>query len=459
MSRSRTLNSAQVNSGPVLYWMDRERRVQDNWALLRAQEIALQNKQPLAVVYALPANFIESTRRHYDFMLRGLEEVEADLAKKNIAFHLLAGDPAKTLPKFLKEHGITQLITDYSPLKLPRSWREELTQSCQKQGIHFEEVDARNIVPVWEASDKLEYAAYTIRPKIHKNLKDYLTEIPALKKHAHDWPSKAPKTDWERVHKTIKVNEKSAAITWLKPGEKAAHAVLKDFLENKLSDYAELRNDPNQDVLSNLSPYLHYGMISAQRIALQAIGHESFFEELVVRRELSDNFCHYNPNYDNFNGFHEWAQKTLNEHRDDPREYLYSLAEFEAAKTHDPLWNAAQNQMLQTGKMHGYMRMYWAKKILEWSASPEEALHIAITLNDRYELDGRDPNGYVGCAWSIGGVHDRAWTERPVFGKIRYMNYNGCKRKFDIHSYINKYGTESESTRQSGGSQGTLLDY
>ena len=170
---------------------------------------------------------------------------------------------------------------------------------------------------------------------------------------------------------------------------------------------------------------------------------DAFLEELIVRRELSDNFCFYNPDYDRFSGFPAWAQKTLNDHRRDPRPYLYRREEFEAARTHDPLWNAAQTEMVRRGKMHGYLRMYWAKKILEWTASPEEALETAIYLNDRYELDGRDPNGYAGIAWSIGGVHDRAWKERPVFGKIRYMSYQGCAGKFPVRDYLEQYPPET----------------
>jgi len=165
----------------------------------------------------------------------------------------------------------------------------------------------------------------------------------------------------------------------------------------------------------------------------------ALLEELVVRRELSDNFCFYNPNYDRFAGFPEWARKTLDAHRTDRREHIYSLDNFENAGTHDDLWNAAQIEMTVKGKMHGYMRMYWAKKILEWTETPEDALDVATYLNDKYELDGRDPNGYTGIAWSIGGVHDRAWGERPVFGKIRYMSYNGCKSKFNVKEYIEKY--------------------
>jgi deoxyribodipyrimidine photo-lyase len=190
---------------------------------------------------------------------------------------------------------------------------------------------------------------------------------------------------------------------------------------------------------------LHFGQISAQRIALETKrfngnkeSEKSFLEELIVRRELSDNFCYFNSKYDSFEGFHDWAKTSLNEHRKDQREFVYSLEEFEQAKTHEDLWNAAQQELLITGKLHGYMRMYWAKKILEWSKSPEEALRTTIYLNDKYELDGCDPNGYTGCAWSIGGVHDRPWFERPVYGKIRYMNRNGAKNKFDIESYIKK---------------------
>jgi len=217
-----------------------------------------------------------------------------------------------------------------------------------------------------------------------------------------------------------------------------------DFIENKFDKYADLRNDPNSNVLSNFSPYSHFGQISAQRVALVLYGFgnhpstESFLDELIVRRELSDNYCYYNSNYDSFIGFPDWAKQTLNDHRADERDFVYSLRKFEEAKTHEDLWNAAQNELIRTGKMHGYMRMYWAKKILEWSKSPEEALKIAIYLNDKYELDGRDPNGYVGCAWAIGGVHDRAWGERAVYGKIRYMNRGGAKRKFDINKYILK---------------------
>jgi deoxyribodipyrimidine photo-lyase len=225
-----------------------------------------------------------------------------------------------------------------------------------------------------------------------------------------------------------------------------AHQHLFGFITHGLAGYDALRNDPNADGQSGLAPWLHFGQLSAQRVALEASRAEggtasgdAFLEELVVRRELADNFCWHNLNYDRVEGFPAWALKSIDEHRHDHREFVYPSEQFEAGQTHDPLWNAAQSQMVASGRMHGYLRMYWAKKILEWTASPESAMETAIHLNDRYQLDGRDPNGYAGIAWSIGGVHDRAWGERPVFGKIRYMNAKGCQRKFDAERYIQRW--------------------
>lgn len=231
----------------------------------------------------------------------------------------------------------------------------------------------------------------------------------------------------------------------MEPGESAGARTLGLFIKNRLSSYADDRNDPLEEGQSDLSPYLHFGQVSAQKVALGVRRHawdtpsgQTFLEELIVRRELSDNYCLYNPRYDSFEGFPAWAQKGLNAHRQDKRPFLYKRTEFENAATHDPLWNAAQTEMVKRGKMHGYLRMYWAKKILEWSATPEEAQSTAIHLNDRYELDGRDPNGYAGIAWSVGGVHDRPWFNRPVIGPIRWMTANGCKSKFDTEGYIRR---------------------
>ncbi|MEJ2194051.1 MAG: deoxyribodipyrimidine photo-lyase [Ignavibacteriaceae bacterium] len=404
-NRIRILKRAMEGNGPVIYWMSRDQRVSDNWALLFAQQLALEKNRGLEVVFSLVPKFLDATIRQYDFMLNGLMDVEKDLKKLNIPFRLLQGTPVDEILKIVNELDVCNLVSDFDPLSIKRNWKQKI---AKKIDIQFYEVDAHNIVPCFYASPKLEFGAYTIRPKIHKNLPLFLDEFPRLKKMKHNLKVSSDFTNWELVYKSLIVNENVKPVNWLKSGEKAAHKTLKVFIDKKFHKYSELRNDPNQNVLSNLSPFLHFGQISAQRIALiinNIVNHpskDSFLEELIVRRELSDNFCFYNPYYDSFKGFR----------------------------------NAAQKELVTTGKMHGDMRMYWAKKILEWSNSPEDALRIAIYLNDKYELDGRDPNGYVGCAWAIGGLHDRAWKERPVFGKIRYMNRKGAKRKFDIEKYI-----------------------
>lgn len=433
-------NGAESN-GPVIYWMSRDQRVHDNWAMLFAQQLAIQKNKELIVAFTLISGFLGATLRQYDFMLRGLMEVEQELKKYNIPFFMLLGKPSIEILKFVEDRKASNLITDFDPLKIKRKWKNEI---AKKINIPFYEVDAHNIVPCFYVSQKQEFGAYTIRPKIHKNLPEFLDEFSELKKMGSSTSFSSNKIGWKKVYSALKIDESVNPVDWIRPGEKAAHKNLKDFIENKIDKYEELRNDPNADALSNLSPYIHFGQISAQRVALIIKGMgshpsaESFLEELIVRRELSDNFCFYNPKYDSFKGFPEWAKKTLSDHKKDEREFVYSLKKFEEAKTHEDLWNAAQNELLKTGQLHGYMRMYWAKKILEWGKSPEEALKITIYLNDKYELDGRDPNGYAGCAWAIGGLHDRAWAERPVFGKIRYMNRNGAKRKFDVEKYILK---------------------
>jgi deoxyribodipyrimidine photo-lyase len=307
------------------------------------------------------------------------------------------------------------------------------------------EVDAHNIVPAWHASPKQEYGAYTLRPKLRKLLPDFLTPIPALRRHPHVWPHDPGPADWGTVQQSLRVDRSVGEAPGLTPGPTAALRVLRRFLDYKLGGYPDASRNPAIDGLSNLSPYLHFGQISAQRVALEAnaagadpAARAAFLEELIVRRELADNFCLYNPHYDTPQGFPAWARQTLSDHARDAWPYTYSRDSLEAGETHDDLWNAAQQEMVQSGKMHSYLRMYWAKKILEWTGSPEEALQTVIDLNDRYEIDGRDPNGYAGAAWCVGGVHDRAWGERPIFGKIRYMSYNGCKSKFDVSAYIQR---------------------
>ncbi|GJP50223.1 hypothetical protein CLOM_g9366 [Closterium sp. NIES-68] len=399
--------------------MSRDQRSRDNWALIYAVQKARERGEPVAVVFNLVDSFLGAKARHFGFMLRGLREVQSSLHALGIPFFLFQGKAEETVPDFLMRCGASLLVTDFSPLRIGRHWREavcarlaarELSQSgsssnrrvqrgpaatdraatiagaaevgevdvdrfnsggsneeANKEGtdgreelwdasvglVGVHEVDAHNVVPIWAASDKLEYAARTIRTKIHRKLPEYLVEYPQV--------------------------EAGSTVEWA--GEKPVPVDWDSLIESVI------RAGPE-------------------------------------------------PQYDSLKGAWEWAQTTLEAHRGDSREFVYTAAQWEAAKTHDKLWNAAQLELVHYGKMHGYMRMYWAKKILEWSRTPEEALRIAIEQNDKYSLDGRDPNGYVGCMWSIAGVHDQGWAERKVFGKIRYMNAAGCKRKFDVEAYI-----------------------
>ncbi len=439
--RVRTLNNKAIKDGPVLYWLSRDQRLHDNWALLSAQALAFKNKQPLIIAFCLLPKFLGATARQYDFMLAGLQELAIEAKQFNISFQIVSGKPVTEIPGLCKRLGAGAVFTDFSPLRLSRLWKKGVGA---KLGCAFFEVDAHNIVPVWLASQKQEFGAYTLRPKINRLLSEYLQPFPKLKKHPLTVSTVAP--DWKKLRSSLTIDESIGVVKGFISGEKAAQAAMKTFLKNGLSGYSQRRNDPSLAGQSNLSPYLHFGQLSAQTLALAVmkaavplLDREAFLEELIVRRELADNFCLYNDNYDNPDGFPDWAKRSLAKHFSDNREYNYSRLQLERGLTHDVLWNAAQQEMLKNGKMHGYLRMYWAKKILEWTPDLKTAMKIAIYLNDKYELDGRDPNGYAGIAWSLGGVHDRAWFERPVFGQIRYMNDKGCRRKFDVDAYIKKF--------------------
>jgi len=446
--RVRQLNQNQTSdaNGPVVYWMSRDQRAKNNWALLYALELANKNNVACFVAFTLAPQFLEATWRQYHFMIEGLKETESTLQKHQIPFYLLVGNPVKEMAQFINHRKAAHLVCDFDPLRIKTNWKQELLQQLK---IPFWEVDAHNIVPCWQTSAKQEFAAYTIRPKIKKQLNQFLTTFPEIQA-LHQHKIRFPENRWNDVIKNLKINHQVQPVKWALPGSTVAEKTLSHFLNTRLPHYNKKRNDPNEAAQSDLSPYLHFGQISAQHVSLQAISQQNddenrqaFLEELIVRRELSDNYCFYNPDYDNINGAPNWALQNLENHRLDEREHLYSTEQFEKAQTHDPLWNAAQLQMVNAGKMHGYMRMYWAKKILEWTNSIETALETAIYLNDKYELDGRDPNGYTGCQWSITGLHDRPWAERPVFGKIRYMNYNGCKRKFNTDQYLQRWSGPS----------------
>jgi deoxyribodipyrimidine photo-lyase len=466
---------------PVLYWMSRDQRVHDNWALLYAREVALKASAPLGVVLCLAPSYPGGTLRAYDFLLKGLRECEAILEQLGVPFFLLPGDPPKVLPQFAADINCGLIVTDFNPMPGKKAWLRSMLGTTAYPPVKggggvdvtsddlsptnlpacvgsIVEVDAHNIVPCWVTSDKKETAARTIRPKLQRLLPHFLKDYPAplTKANCGDTLAKWNKTqlptsavNWNAMYKSLEVDRLVTPVTWIRPGETAAMGAAKKFArsDEALMAYHEKRNDPNAGAQSQLSPYLHFGHISAQRVALMAQQHAdksrsadvkrgvgAFIEELVIRRELSDNFVYYS---DAQPAWPEWALKSLKEHEADPRDHVYTLEQLEFGSTYDTLWNAAQHEMVLRGKMHGFMRMYWAKKILEWSPNAAEAFRVALYLNDKYFLDGRDPNGIVGVAWCIYGVHDMGWKERPIFGKVRYMNHAGCKRKFNVESYVN----------------------
>lgn len=441
ISRMHEFNTFQILPRPIVYWMSREQRVADNWGLYHAQQLALERQVPLLVVFTLADGFLGATLRQYGFMLQGLEQVAWKLRSLNIPFLLLRGEPQQSVLQFIKQEKVGAVVCDFDPLRIKRQWFEGVAAAAK---VAVVEVDGHNIVPCRVVSSKREYGAYTIRPKLRRLLSGYLTAIPHVIQHPFSWTAAAEPFDAALLLSQLKLDTQVAEVA-IQSGEAAAHKALEDFIACRLAGYATRRNNPLVDGQSGLSPWLHFGQLSPQRVALTVARSgdtddvEALLEELIVRRELSDNFCFYCPEYDSIAAAPDWARRTLEKHRHDARQYCYKVEQFEQAATHDPLWNAAQREMVQTGKMHGYLRMYWAKKILEWSESPEEAMNTAIFLNDRYSLDGRDPNGYAGIAWSICGVHDRAWGERPVFGTIRSMSYDGCKRKFDVAAYCRRW--------------------
>lgn len=436
-----TVSADLISRGPVVVWLTRDFRLSDNWAILYAQEKALELKVPLVLLIAIRPDLRahSGTARMLTFWMAALVDLARAAGDKAIGFRMLLGDPVAEVDKFCKLFKASLLVTDFWPTQPLRSYVE----SSLGLELPVAIVDAHNIVPVWEASDKQEYAAYTFRPKIQRLLEDYAELPPKIVVHPHTFGSDRP-TNFEALQRSIQVRTQITLPGTVPLGIQGANQVLDEFLANRVAGYKNRKNAPELDYTSHLSPYLHFGLLAPVRVYQEMLDHPhhpsedtlTFIEELVVRRELADNFCFYQPSYNQTSGFPAWAQRTLGKHATDPREYVYSYEDLENAKTHDAAWNAAQKQMVLRGTMHGYMRMYWAKKILEWTESAEVALSIAIKLNDLYELDGRDPNGYTGISWSIGGVHDRPWFERPVYGQVRYMALSGLSRKFDLDAYI-----------------------
>lgn len=487
--------TSKGNDGCVLYWMQRDVRTVDNWGLLLAQHLANAKKLPLRVVHVLAASDpnnddendineneaddtppsleqMQITERHGRFLLGGLERVNDELKTKNVPLDIIhyrhtsnprGEENPHVLGDFLEEHTPTVVVCDTSVLRHARRWNESpaLRDALDAIGVPLYQVDAHNIVPVWYASPKREVGARTLRSKLHRLVDECLQNkelkngsIPDFVGNEHQKLSKSHQKevnqefDCESHEQFLNWDESVKSVIEENPGTTAGIEKFEDFTKSGIRHFSMLRNDPNNEgICSSLSPWFNHGHLSFATCMRtlrthnrDAEGKASFVEEGFVRRELSDNFLWYAPDtYDSIEAGAQWAQDSLELHRNDPREYIYTLQEFESGKTHDDLWNAAQFQMIQTGKMHGFLRMYWAKKILEWTSAPTDALKYAQYLNDKYALDGRDPNGFCGVAWSVFGNHDMGWKEREIFGKIRFMNYKGCKRKFKVDQFVKQY--------------------
>ncbi|MDA0745701.1 MAG: deoxyribodipyrimidine photo-lyase [bacterium] len=425
----------------VLYWMQQAQRVAWNHALEYAIRRANERSLPVVVGFGLTDHYPEANERHYAFLLEGLKEVDRHLRRRGIRFVIRYGSPDRVVLVLAKEAAL--VVTDRGYLKVQRSWRKTVAEKVPCQVV---EVESDAVVPVEVVSDKEEYAARTIRPKIHRHLEEYLVPVeetdvkhPSVRMSFKGLDAQ----DVDEVLKGLKVDRSVGRVRMFKGGASRAHEMLDRFVAERLATYAEDRNRPALGAVSHMSPYLHFGQISSLEIAMrvqEASGRsetEVYLEELIVRRELSLNLVWYNPGYHTYEVIPEWAQKTLAKHEEDAREFLYDREAFEAGETHDPYWNAAQQEMVATGKMHNYMRMYWGKKVLEWSETPGEAFETALYLNNKYELDGRDANSYAGVAWCF-GKHDRPWKERSVFGTVRYMNSAGLDRKFNMDAYVQK---------------------
>jgi len=427
----------------VAYWMQSSQRLDYNQALGYAVERANQLNQPLLIFFLISSDFPEAEYGHFKFMLQGLKEIKNNLKAAGINFYVVDYQNLEDLEKLTKKASL--VVSEKVYLKHLRQWKEKV---AERLSVPFYLVESNLVCPIEEVSEKEEYSAYTIRKKINKIRNKYLKEY-QRNELQNKTEIKVAKKDLNLVDdlalylEQMLFSQKISYDNYFVGGYQQARQKLENFIKNKLKDYDQKRNIPHLNFQSDLSPYLHFGQISAQEVALEALNSEydaeAFLEELIVRRELAFNFVYYNQNYDKSlkDILYDWAYQTLIKHQSDEREYLYDYQELESAETHDQYWNAAQKEMQITGKMHNYMRMYWGKKILEWTADPEEAYQRALKLNNKYSLDGRDPNSYAGVAW-VFSKHDRAWKERKIFGKVRYMNAGGLERKFDIEKYLNK---------------------
>jgi deoxyribodipyrimidine photo-lyase len=441
-SRVRELNGRDAVPGRyVLYWMQQSQRAEVNHALEYAVREANRLGQGVVVGFGLAADYPEANLRHYAFMLAGLKETAQALRRRGIGLVARLGSPPDVALELGREASL--IVCDRGYLRHQRAWREAVAAGA---GCRVVQVESEVIVPLEEVSAKAEIGARTLRPKLQRRLADYLVALPTSRVRVASLDLAPPGLRLDRPDAVLAQLDIDCSVAPVPAafaaGTRAATDRLRGFLQDGLARYDRNHNQPQTDDVSRLSPYLHFGQISPLRIAMAVreahapdAAREAFLEELVVRRELACNFVRFTADYDRYTCIPGWAQKTLAEHTRDPRPKAYTAGQMENAETGDPYWNAAMAEMRCTGFMHNHMRMYWGKKILEWSRTPAEAFELTLRLNNRYFLDGRDPNSYAGVGW-VYGVHDRAWPERPVYGKVRSMTALGLERKCDIEGYV-----------------------
>ncbi len=429
--------------GCVVYWMQRAQRAFDNPALDVAVEAANVLRVAVVIFFAPVPFYPHANLRHYVFIAQGIPDIAERARKRGIGF-VLRTYPEHSLARFCEEVKASLVVGDENPLREPRRWRES---AAKKLNLPLWTVDADVIVPS-KLLEKEQYAARIIRPRLQQRLEQFLP-LPRNPRAKVEWQKPRGLSTlcddgsvditegWKELDRSVK------PVDSFRGGTSEALRLLDEFVNQKLAYYPENHAKPEIDGTSRLSPYLHFGHIGPHTV-MNAVrkskapqtAKDDYINQFVTWRELSINFVHFSPVYDSIECAPDWAHKTLAAHARDPRPVLYTREQFEAAETYDELWNAAQLQMLHAGWMHNYMRMYWAKKILEWSASPAVAWQTAIYLNDKYFLDGRDPDGYAGVAWAMGGKFDRPWFERPIFGTIRWMSGDAARKKFDAEQYI-----------------------
>jgi deoxyribodipyrimidine photo-lyase len=443
------LNEADIdrNGRYVLYWMQMYKRTSHHhalvWAIRQANELGL----PVVVYEGLKYYYPWASDRLHTFVLEGVEENRREFEKLGIkyVFYLQKDErsPKQTVARLAKDAALI-VTDDYPCFIIP----EHNRRIAEKASVPVHAVDSNGIIPM-SKFDKEEYAAYTIRPKIKKLLPRYLQPFreEPLKIDSTEMDFDCPETlvtadNIASLVAECDIDHTVAPSGVYHGGTANGRKRLKKFVEEILPGYETTRNKPELDGSSRLSAYLHFGFLSPLEIALavrDADAHEAakdaFLEELIVRRELSFNLTYHNPRYDSLKALPPWVQQTMRDHIDDEREVTYTLDELEQSSTHDELWNAAQREMVATGEMHNYVRMLWGKNVIAWSRTYEEAFETLVHLNNKYCLDGRDPNSYAGILWCF-GKHDRPWMERPVFGKIRYMTSASTGKKFDSKKYI-----------------------